>query len=64
MPDELVYAALYKGISKGKRFIRWDKGIKDKALTKKKEKVIQALKDEYGFSDFEAKTLFKRYIDI
>lgn len=64
MPDELVFAALYKGIPKGKRFIKWDKGNKDKALTKTKEKIIQGLKDNHGMSDFEARTLFKRYVDV
>lgn len=64
MPDELVFAALFKGIPKSKRFIKWDKGVKDKALTKKKEKIIQGLKDNHGMSDYEAKTLFKRYIDV
>ena len=64
MPDELVFAALYKGIPKGKRFIKWDKGVKDKALTKKKEDAIKELMDNYGFSKFEAGTVYKRYIDI
>lgn len=64
MPDEMVYAALYKGVPKGHRFIKWDKGIKDKDLTKKKESMVKSLMDEYGFSKFEAMTLYKRYIDI
>lgn len=64
MPDELVFAALFKSIPNGKRFIKWDKGIKDKELTKKKEDIIKTLQDDYGFSKFEAKTLFKRYIDV
>lgn len=64
MPDELVFAALYKGIPKGKRFIKWDKGIKDKEYTKKKEAIITSLMEDHGFSGFEAKTLFKRYIDV
>jgi hypothetical protein len=64
MPDELVFSALYKGIPRGKRFIKWDKGIKDKEYTKKKEAIIKALEEDHGFSSFEAKTLFKRYIDV
>ena len=64
MPDELIFTALYKGIPKGKRYIKWDKGLKDKALLKKKQKIVQGLKDTHGFSDFEAHTLFKRYIDV
>lgn len=64
IPDELVYAALFKGIPKSKRYIKWDKGLKDKAMGKKKERIIQDLKDVHGMSDFEAKTLFKRYIDV
>ena len=64
MSDEVIFAALFKGVSKDKRFIKWDKGIKDKKLTKKKEKIIQGLKDNHGMSEFEAHTLFKRYIDV
>lgn len=64
MPDDLVFAALYKGSPKGKRFIRWDKGVKDKDLASKKKKVIQCIMDDYGLSEFEAKTLFVRYIDV
>lgn len=64
MPDELVFAALFKGIPRDKRFIKWDKGSKDKALTKKKEKIIQGLIDSHGMSKFEAHTIFKRYIDL
>ena len=65
MPDELVFAALYKGIPKGKRFIKWDKKTKDgDKIIKKKESIITRLMEDYGFSDFEARTLFKRYIDI
>lgn len=64
LPDELVFASLYKGVPKGNRFIKWDKGIKDKELTKKKEKIVNTLIEEYGFSKFEALTLFKRYIDV
>ena len=64
MSDELVFAALYKGIPRGKRYIKWDKGLKDKALGKKKESIIQGLMDTHEFSRFEAHTLFKRYIDV
>lgn len=64
MPDQLIFAALYKGVERSKRYIKWDKGVKDKNLTKKKEKIIQGLMDTHGFSEFEAHTLFKRYIDV
>lgn len=64
MPDELVYAALYKGIPKAKRFLKWDKGTKDKGLLKKQEAIVQGLKDNHGFSDYEALTVYKRYIDV
>jgi len=64
MPDKLVFSAMYKGIPKAKRFARWPaKSEKEKGLTEKKKKAIKELMDEHGFSEFEAKTLFKRYID-
>jgi len=65
MPNELVFAALYKGIPKGKRFVKWPKkGTKNRGLSKKEEDIIKELMEEHGFSEFEAKTLFKRYIDV
>jgi hypothetical protein len=64
IPDELVYTYLYKSVPKGSRYIKYDKGTKDKALLVKQQKVIQALMDEYEMSKMEAKQLFKRYIDV
>ncbi|MCK5016215.1 MAG: DNA polymerase clamp loader subunit A [Candidatus Peribacteraceae bacterium] len=64
MTDEMVFAALYKQVPRSKKFLKWDKGKKDNKLTKKKEKIIQGLKDDHGFSEFEAHTIFKRYIDV
>jgi len=64
MPDDVVFAALYKGIPRSKRFIKWDKGVKDKSLLKKKQKIVQDLMDNHSFSKFEALTVFKRYIDV
>ena len=64
MTDEQIFAALFKGIPKNtRRFLKWDKGVKDKKLGKKKEDTIQQLKDEHGFSDYEARTIFKLYVD-
>lgn len=63
MPDDLVFAALYKGIPKANRFIKWDKGSKTSDITKKKEAIIKDIQDEHGFSKFEASTLFKRYVE-
>jgi len=63
MPDELVFSALFKSVPRGRRFIKWDKGVKDKALSKKKEDAIKEMMDEHGFSKFEASTVYKRYID-
>lgn len=62
MNDEMVYNCLYSKIPRKKRFIKWDKGIKDKKLLKKEEKIIKKLRDLYGFSEFESKTLYKLYI--
>lgn len=62
IPDEFVYTYLYKAIPKARRFIKWDKGTKDKKLLKREEKVIKELMDIYSMSKLEALTLFKRYI--
>ncbi len=62
VPDEFVYTYLYKQIPKARRFIKWDKGIKDKKLLKKEEKIVKNIMDVYSFSKFEALTLFKRYL--
>ena len=62
LPDEFVYTYLYKAIPKAKRFIKWDKGKKEKKLLKKEEKIVKELMDVYSFSKMEALTLFKRYI--
>jgi len=64
MPDELVYSAMFKSIPKGKRFFRWDKGDKSENKLDKKDVIIKDMMDEYGFSEFEAKTVYKRYIDV
>jgi|WetSurMetagenome_2_1015567.scaffolds.fasta_scaffold291220_3 hypothetical protein len=66
MPQEAVFSAMFKGLPKGNIFFKWDKKTKDKDknLSKKKEDIIVKLVEEYGFSDFEARTLFKRYIDV
>ena len=61
--DELVYHYLYEAVPKGTRFIKYDKGTKDKKLLVKQQKIIQSLIDEYGMSKMEAKTVFKRYVD-
>ena len=62
IPDEFVYTYLYKSIPKARRFIKWDKGVKDKKLLKREEKIVKGLMDVYSFSKLEALTLFKRYI--
>ena len=63
IPDELVYYYLYKAVPKGTRFIKYDKGTKDKKLLVKQQKIIQSLIDEYDMSKMEAKTIFKRYLN-
>ncbi len=60
--DEMVYSYLYRVIPKGKKYLKWDKGTKDKKLLKREEKVIKELTDIYGISDDEALMLFKLYI--
>lgn len=64
IPDELVYHYLYKSIPRGQRYIRYDKGTKDKKLLVRQQKVIQALIDEYQMSKKEALQTFKRYINV
>lgn len=63
IPDELVYHYLYKSVPAGNRFMKYDKGDKDKALLKKQKDLIQALMDEYEISKKEATMLFKRYLN-
>ncbi len=63
IPDELVYTYLYKSVPAGQRFIKYDKGTKDKALLVRQKKVIQTLMDEYEMSKMEATTVFKRYLN-
>ena len=63
IPDELVYHYLYKAVPQGNRFIKYDKGVKDKKLLVKQQKVVQALQDEYEMSKREALQLFKRYLN-
>ena len=62
MTDEMIFKCLFDSIPKSKRFLKWDKGIKDKKLLKKEEKIIHQLKENHGFSEIEAMMLFKRYI--
>lgn len=62
MSDETVYKILFMGIPKGKRYIKWDKGDKDKKLLKKEEKLITLLKEEYGFSEIEATNHYRLYL--
>ncbi len=62
IPDELLYHYLYKAIPKGNRFIKYDKGVKDKKLLVRQQKIIQALQDEYEISKMEALQLYKRYL--
>ena len=62
LPDEAVYAYLYRHIPKGKKYLKWDKGVKDKDLLKKEQKIIQEMKDEWGFSNREAKMIYNLYI--
>lgn len=64
IPDELLYHYLYKSIPKGNRFIKYDKGTKDKKLLVKQQKLIKALMDEYQMSKMEALKLFKGYINV
>jgi hypothetical protein len=40
-----------------------NKTIISKVANKKEENIIQEMMEEYSFSEFEAKTVFKRYID-
>ena len=61
IPDSLVYTYLYDSIPKSKRYLKWDKGEKDK-LNKSELKEIQKLKDETGMSSAEVTTLYLRYI--
>lgn len=63
IPDELVYYYLYKSVPKGNRWLKYDKGKKDKALLKRQRELIQSLQDEYEMSKKEATTLFKRYLN-
>ena len=60
--DEAVFKYLYNKIPKGKKYLKWDKGDKDKKLLKKEEKIIQEIKDEWGFSTREAKMIYNMYI--
>ncbi len=62
LPDEMVYHYLYTSIPKGKKYIKWTKGTKDKKLLKKEEKILKELQDEYNMSEFEALYLYKMYI--
>jgi hypothetical protein len=62
IPDELVYCYLYDAVPQKRRFIKWDKGIKNKDLLKKERKIIDDLKETYGFSEYEAKKLYVLYI--
>jgi len=61
IPDELVYTYLYNAVPQKRRFIKWDKGQKDK-LKKKEEEIIQGIIDEYGMSKYEATNLYNLYI--
>jgi hypothetical protein len=63
IPDELVYHYLYKSVPQGSRFIKYDKGTKDKALLVRQKKIIQTLQDEYEMSKQEATQTFKRYLN-
>ena len=47
VPDNLIYHYLYKSVPEGNRFLKYDKGIKDKRLLVKQQKIITALQDEY-----------------
>jgi hypothetical protein len=63
IPDELVYYYLYKSVPTGNRFIKYDKGTKEKKLLVRQQKLIQTLMDEYEMSKMEATKLFKRYLN-
>ncbi len=62
IPDEMVYKYLYNAVSQSRRFLKWDKGVKSKKLLKKEQKVIDDMIDDYGFSRYEAETLYVLYI--
>jgi hypothetical protein len=62
IPDEMVYYYLYEAVPQKRRFIKWDKGVKDKDLLKKERKIIDGLKEQYSFSEYEAKKLYVLYI--
>jgi hypothetical protein len=62
LSDEAVFKYLFKTVKKGKRYLKWDKGIKDKDLLKKENDIIDNMREEYGFSIREAKTFYSLYI--
>jgi hypothetical protein len=62
IPDEMVYHYLYEAVPQKRRFIKWDKGTKNKDLLKKERKIIDGLKEQYGFSEYEAKKLYVLYM--
>ena len=64
LDDEIVYNYLYKCIPKGKKFLKWDKGTKDKKLLKKEEKILKELMDDYRMSKEEALKMYKMYKEI
>jgi hypothetical protein len=64
LKDEIVYTYLYNTIPKGKKFLKWDKGKKDKKLLKKEEKILKSLKDNFSMSDEEALMIYKMYKEI
>ena len=62
MPDAMVYKYLYDAVPHTKRFLKWDKGTKQKKMLVKEEKIIKKMMDTYGFSRYEAETLYILYI--
>lgn len=62
MPDEVIYKYLFKAIPKSRRYLKWDKGKKDKGLLKKEDSIIKDMMDKYSFSKYEATKLYLLYI--
>ena len=56
LPDSLIYDYYFDMVPKKKRFIRW---TKKEVISKKEEKEIESLQEQYGISKKEAKMYMK-----